>query len=105
MKKGSEDVARRLQIFQRYANEPSQRAMASRLGIAEELWRNALSGTYPLSKRVALRIVEEFPELTLDWLFLGRIRGLTVEAHRRIEEIDRNLAASRGCVINASRSS
>jgi hypothetical protein len=37
-------------------------------------------------KEMALRIVRKFPGVTLDWLFLGRPEGLTVEMARVLSE-------------------
>ena len=62
-----------------------QLAFAEFLGIERGRWNNVECGA-PLSKEMALRIVRKFPGVTLDWLFLGRPEGLTVEMARALSE-------------------
>jgi hypothetical protein len=50
--------------------------MAERLGITLHRWCNILRGS-PLSIALAQRIVLTFPEVSLDWLYLGRPEGLS----------------------------
>jgi hypothetical protein len=38
----------------------------------------------PLAKELALIIVERCPSVTLDWLYLGRTKGLSVSMSRRL---------------------
>jgi hypothetical protein len=59
----------------------SQTAFAARLGIEVQRWNNFERGS-PLSKEVAILIVQTFPDVTLDWLFLGKTDGLTLKRHR-----------------------
>jgi hypothetical protein len=40
----------------------------------------------PLSKEVAILIVKKFPDITLDWLYLGNPRGLTVKRQQELDE-------------------
>ena len=60
-----------------------QQAFANFLGVDRGRWNNVECGA-PLSKDMALRIVRKFPGVTLDWLFLGRPEGLTVEMARML---------------------
>ena len=55
-----------------------QQKFAELLGVDRGRWNNVECGA-PLSKEMALRIVRQFPGVTLDWLFLGRTEGLTAE--------------------------
>jgi transcriptional regulator with XRE-family HTH domain len=56
---------------------------ARRLGISAKRWSNFENG-YPLSREVALKLVQIVPGVTLDWLYLGKIEGLTVDLARRL---------------------
>jgi hypothetical protein len=57
--------------------------MAERLGITRQLWSGVLRGS-PLSIALAQRIVLKFPEVTLDWLYLGRPDGLSCQIVEKI---------------------
>ena len=63
----------------------AQRPFANFLGVDRGRWNNVECGA-PLSKEMALRIVRKFPGVTLDWLFLGRTEGLTVQIARALSE-------------------
>ena len=62
-----------------------QQAFAEFLGVERGRWNNVECGA-PLGKEMALRIVRKYPGVTLDWLFLGRPEGLTVEMARVLSE-------------------
>ena len=64
-----------------------QQKFAELLGVDRGRWNNIECGA-PLSKEMALRIVRKFPGVTLDWLFLGRPEGLTVEMAHALAAID-----------------
>ena len=55
-----------------------QQNFAELLGVERGRWNNVECGA-PLGKEMALRIVRKYLGVTLDWLFLGRTEGLTVE--------------------------
>ena len=63
----------------------AQQKFAELLNVERGRWNNIECGA-PLSKEMALRIVRKFPGVTLDWLFLGRTEGLTVEMARALSE-------------------
>ena len=67
-----------------------QLACAEFRGIERGRWNNVECGA-PLGKEMALRIVRKFPGVTLDWLFLGRSEGLTVEMARALSEPSREM--------------
>jgi hypothetical protein len=46
-------------------------------------WNNVERG-HPLSKEVALLLVNKCPGVTLDWLFLGKVEGLTLQMARAL---------------------
>jgi transcriptional regulator with XRE-family HTH domain len=70
--------ARRLREAMGFNGRGSQQKFAELLGVERGRWNNVECGA-PLGKEMALRIVRKFPGVTLDWLFLGRPEGLTVE--------------------------
>jgi hypothetical protein len=81
-----EAIAARLQLLRRLIAGDNQVAFAARLGIERSRWNNFERGL-PLSKDVALRIVKAIPDITLDWLFLGKTEGLTQRRARELEEL------------------
>lgn len=54
----------------------NQTSFAARIGIEVKRWNNFERGS-PLSKEIAILLVQKIPGLTLDWLFLGKEDGLT----------------------------
>lgn len=80
-----EAVAARLRLLRQVVAGGNQTAFAARLGIEVKRWNNFERGS-PLSKEVAILIVQKFPDITLDWLFLGRSDGLTVKRQRELEQ-------------------
>ncbi|WP_316196313.1 MULTISPECIES: helix-turn-helix transcriptional regulator [unclassified Bradyrhizobium] len=80
-----EAVAGRLRLLRKVVSGENQTAFAARIGIEPKRWNNFERGS-PLSKEVAILLVQKFPDITLDWLFLGRSDGLTVKRQRELEE-------------------
>jgi hypothetical protein len=79
-----EAVAARLRLLRQVVTGENETAFAIRLGIIEvKRWNNVERG-WPLSKEVAFAIVRRFPDLTLDWLWLGRVDGLTLKRQREL---------------------
>jgi transcriptional regulator with XRE-family HTH domain len=77
--------ARRLREAMGFNGRGDQQKFAELLGVERGRWNNIECGA-PLSKEMAMRIVRKFPGVTLDWLFLGRPEGLTVEIARALSE-------------------
>jgi plasmid maintenance system antidote protein VapI len=75
--------ARCLREAMGFSGRGGQQAFAEFLGVERSTWNNVECGA-PLGKEMALRIVRKFPGVTLDWLFLGRPEGLTVEMARML---------------------
>ncbi|HWL04522.1 MAG TPA: helix-turn-helix transcriptional regulator [Xanthobacteraceae bacterium] len=83
---GPEDpMAQRLRLLREALNESNATAFAERLGISASRWNNFERGT-PLSREVAIKLVRAYPGLSLDWLYLGETRGLTLEMARTLDE-------------------
>lgn len=71
-------VASRLRILMEYAGVSSQDEMAERLGIKKTNWNNMIHRSdRDLSKMVAIRIHEVFPDITMEWLWLGETQHMT----------------------------
>lgn len=79
-------IPQRLQLLRKMIAGESQTAFAAKLGIDVKRWNNFERGS-PLSKEVAILIVRTFPDITLDWLFLGRTDGLTQKRQRELDDI------------------
>jgi plasmid maintenance system antidote protein VapI len=81
------DVAVRLRLLRAVIEGEETGAVtrfARRIGITVPRWSN-FEGGLPLSKDVAIRLVQQIPGLTLDWLYLGRRAGLSVELDQRLD--------------------
>lgn len=71
-----EDVALRCRaLTQLYAGGNSSK-FAEDFGLGQTQWNN-IESTGKLSKEAALKIVRKRPAVSLDWLWLGNVRGLT----------------------------
>ncbi len=81
----NEAVAARLRLLRQVVSGESQTAFAARLGVETKRWNN-FERSSPLSKEVAFLIVRKFPNVTLDWLWLGRPDGMPVRFQRELEE-------------------
>ena len=91
--------ARRLREATGFNGRGGQQKFAELLGVERGRWNNTECGA-PLSKEMAMRIVRKFPGVTLDWLFLGRPEGLTVEIARALSEPSKENGA--GSVAHSS---
>lgn len=79
----SRETAARVKLIRLVQGYATTQDFAAALKVKRQRLMNIENG-YPLSIEVALRLVEVVPGLTLDWLFLGRESGLTVDLARRI---------------------
>lgn len=91
----NEAVSERLKILRKAVSGESQTAFAARLGIETKRWNN-LEREHPLSKEVAFLIVKKFPDVTLDWLWLGNENGLSVKRQREFAEAEKALRRPKG---------
>jgi hypothetical protein len=81
----NEAIAWRLKCLRYAIAKNNQSAFAAQLGIDPKRWNNFERRT-PLSKDVALKIVQRWPELSLDWLFRGIDDRLPVWRQRELAE-------------------
>jgi transcriptional regulator with XRE-family HTH domain len=79
-------VAKRLRQLRKAESIERASDFADRLGVSVQRWNNFENG-FPLSKEIAIQLVQTIPGLTLDWLFLGRTEGLTINLARRLGEL------------------
>lgn len=76
--------AKRLRVTLGYSTVT---AFAAFLRIEQKRWYNVENG-YPLSKDLALLLVQRIPGLSIDWLWLGRPDGLSLSLARRLGEAE-----------------
>lgn len=70
------DLPMRLKALRHMVSGENQTTFAAKIGIEVKRWNNFERGS-PLSKEIAILLVQNIPGLTLDWLFLGKEDGLT----------------------------
>lgn len=75
---------KRLRTAFGYATVP---AFAVLLRVEPKRWYNFENG-FPLSRDMAILLVQRIPGLTLDWIYLGRADGLPIELARRLGVFD-----------------
>lgn len=92
-------IAERLiRLRQAVAPHASQILFANTLGVEFKRWNNFERGS-PLSKEVAIILVQKIPGLTLDWLFLGHEDGLSLKLHRQLMEVGNVQTTSEGGTV------
>ncbi len=69
-------MPQRLKALRHMIAGENQTVFASKIGIEVKRWNNFERGS-PLSKEIAILLVQKIPGLTLDWLFLAKEDGLT----------------------------
>lgn len=83
------DSALRMKAVRYMVAGDNQTLFAKKIGIEVKRWNNFERGS-PVSKDVAIHLVQKVPGLTTDWLFLGREDGLT---RARLQELHDALRA------------
>lgn len=63
----------------------NQTIFAKKIGLEVKRWNNFERGS-PLSKEIALLLVQKIPGLTTDWLFLGREDGLPRARQQELQD-------------------
>ncbi len=89
----NEAVSERLRLLRKVVSGENQTAFAARLGIEIKRWNNFERGM-PLSKEVAILLVKKFPDVTLDWIYLGNENGLSVRRQREFIEAGKTTTAA-----------
>jgi DNA-binding XRE family transcriptional regulator len=76
-------VAKRLRLLRAACGYKTATAFANKLGISVPRYVN-FEGGKPLSIEVALKVVQTVPGCSLDWLYMGERRGLSVGLDERL---------------------
>jgi transcriptional regulator with XRE-family HTH domain len=85
-------TARRLRLVRiaaGYGGYKNQKKFAKLLGVSPNQYNLQERGQRDLSKDVAFKIVERFPGCSLDWLWTGDYRGLTVDFAQRLDAAEK----------------
>lgn len=81
----------RLRILKVYAGAKTEEELARMIGTTKNNLNNMMRGR-DLSKEVALKIHERFPQITLEWLWLAETDHLRVDVERQLAEIGAKIA-------------
>jgi transcriptional regulator with XRE-family HTH domain len=71
----------------RKAMATTQAEFLSRYGFKRSSWSGYEHGI-PIGLGAAIQLVHEIPGLTLDWIYLGTSRGLSLKMARRLGELE-----------------
>ena len=85
----------RVRLLRVALGEDNASAFAAKIGISPSNLSNIESGSFDLTKHVAIKMCAVVPGLTLDWLLLGNDATVTYD-------LGRKLAAARSNGITAS---
>ena len=77
--------AKRLRHLRRAEGGVSSSTWAARMGMTRPQISNYENGL-PLSKNAAVRLAQQIPGLTTDWLLMGREEGLSVDLRLRLRK-------------------
>src|SRR6266403_5074210 len=83
--KSNEPIPQRLRAIRIAQNFKTAKEFAAFLELSAESYGNVEAGLSKLSKKIAFRIVDKVPGMTLDWLFLKSRDGLNPALHQRLE--------------------
>jgi transcriptional regulator with XRE-family HTH domain len=64
----------------------TQQAMAEHLGVSFNRWNNVERGM-SLGHDLAVIMCQRIPGLTLDWLYFGRVEGISMDIAQRLGEM------------------
>lgn len=78
-------IAKRLRILRRAEGVSKSSVWAARMGMSLQQLSNYENGRL-LSRNSAITLAKRVPGLTLDWIYLGREEGLSVDLRRRLHE-------------------
>lgn len=71
-------------IRETYAPDQNQEQFAKLLGIGHKSWASNETDAR-ISINSALKVVQAFPDVTLDWIYLGRTNGMAFDVSRALE--------------------
>jgi transcriptional regulator with XRE-family HTH domain len=73
---------------------PTQVKFCRRYGFSYSQWANFEAGK-PVSHKAAMMLVEQIPDLSLDWIYLGTISGLSIRMAQLLGELPEDRANAR----------
>jgi transcriptional regulator with XRE-family HTH domain len=65
---------------------PTQVAFCRRYGFSYSQWANFESGK-PVGHKAAMQLIASIPDLSLDWIYLGSIAGLSIGMAQKLGEL------------------
>lgn len=71
-------------IRETYGPGLSQEEFATSLGVGHKSWASN-EASERISINSALKVVTAFPDITLDWIYLGRTKGMAFDVSRALE--------------------
>jgi plasmid maintenance system antidote protein VapI len=77
-------VGDRLEQFRTEILDVNQAGMAQIADLSEGQWSVFQSGTRLITRDAAIRLCEEYPDLSLDWIYFGRTDGLSPEYRKKL---------------------
>jgi transcriptional regulator with XRE-family HTH domain len=83
--KSNDPIPQRLRAIRIAQGFDHAKEFAEFLEVSAERYGNIEAGSSELSKKIAFRIVDKVPGMTLDWLFLKSRDGLNPALHQRLE--------------------
>lgn len=66
-------VGERLELFRKAKGIPTHKAFISQTSISASTYADAENGKKPLGLKTALKLIARHPELSLDYIYLGRV--------------------------------
>lgn len=69
------------------ADKGSALRFSRRMDITDTRWNNVERG-HPLSRDLAILLVQKIPGLSLDWIYFGKTDALTVSLAEKLGELD-----------------
>jgi transcriptional regulator with XRE-family HTH domain len=79
------DYRERLALLREAVSGENQLLFAERIGIPAKTWNHYERGN-AMPRDAAFKLCEEFNGLTLDWIFYGRVEGLSKEFSERLSK-------------------
>jgi hypothetical protein len=77
-------IGDRLERFRTEMLHVNQAGMAQIADLGEGGWSVFQSGSRLITRDAAIRLCEEYPGLSLDWIYFGRTDGLSPEYRKKL---------------------
>ncbi|MDA9539235.1 MULTISPECIES: helix-turn-helix domain-containing protein [Bradyrhizobium] len=90
----TEAYLRRLRLLRHIVSGENQKEFARRLGISATRWNNLEQG-YPMSRDMALLLMQRLPGMSVEWLWLGKTGNLSHHYATQVMRFESIEASSR----------